>query len=80
MHNTKLKNKEEIMSKTKKSDQSNVQPLWDETQVKKVTSWLKSEEGIKHIQTISQVTHGATAMFNEMIVVNPDQLREPYTI
>ena len=68
------------MSKTKKSDQSNAQPLWDAKQVEKVTSWLKSEKGIKHIQAIPRATHSTTEMFNEMIVVNPDQLREPYTI
>jgi hypothetical protein len=68
------------MSKTANQDQQNVKPLWDEKQVEKVTAWLKSTEGDNHIQTIPQITSGATALFNKMVVVNPDQLKEPYTI
>lgn len=68
------------MSDTKESSQQGAKPLWDEKQVEKVTSWLKSKEGVQHIQSISKATHRTTTMFNNMIVVNPDQLREPYTI
>lgn len=69
------------MNKSKKLDlPSTDQPIWDEKQIKKVTLWLKSQKGIKYIEDISKKTQNATLMFNDMIVVDPDQLKEPYTI
>lgn len=68
------------MSKKTQKDPAVVQPIWDDQQVKKITQWLKSDAGIKHIESIPSRNSETTDSFNEMIIINPDQLREPYTI
>lgn len=68
------------MSGKKHAKQSDVQPIWNEQQVKKVTQWLQSDAGTKQIESLPSLTNSATEAFNEMIIVDPNQLREPYTI
>ncbi len=67
------------MSKKQSLAKSN-SPYWNDKQVNALKEYLISEAGQKNIHEISQRTSRTEKLVNEMIVINQDQLREPFTI
>lgn len=65
----------------KRSDTTrNPYSIWNKQHVEKVKGWLKSEAGLKQAQIAAKNTTKSAELFDSMNIVNPDQLREPYTI
>lgn len=67
------------MSKKQNLAKSN-SPYWNTELVKAMQDYLSSKEGQNNIHKISKSTSETERLVNEMIVINPDQLREPFTI
>lgn len=67
------------MSK-KQNLQKNIGPYWDNVQIKAMKDYLRSVEGKRKIQEISGRISKTERVINEMIMINPEQLREPFTI
>lgn len=53
---------------------------WSNAEVKKVESWLKTPAAIKSIEEISTKSCDTVKVINDMIIIDPNKLREPYTI
>jgi hypothetical protein len=64
----------------KQTLQKNNSPYWNTTQVKAMKSFLQSAEGQRTIQEVSERISKTERAINEMIIINPEQLREPFTI
>lgn len=65
------------MKTTKIKNQST---SWSSAEVKKVESWLKTDAAIKIIGEISNKSCDTVKVINDMIIIDPNKLREPYTI
>jgi hypothetical protein len=53
---------------------------WTSVDIRKVETWLKSSDAVKSIEEVSARSCDTVKVINDMIIIDPAKLREPYTI